>query len=102
MAETTGRWAGGKVLELKGPLDQRTVVALRHEVDAELIEKLGEPGTVTLDFSGVTRADSAALSLILHWMRLRRTRPATLALKAVPEQLRALARTSRMEQYLDG
>jgi ABC-type transporter Mla MlaB component len=57
---------------------------------------------VTLDFSGVTRADSAALSLILHWMRLRRTRPATLALKAVPEQLRALARTSRMEQYLDG
>ncbi len=100
MDEAKGNWVTGNLLELEGRLDQCTVTAVRRDTDAALIGKLANPGKVVVDFSGVTRADSAALSLILHWMRLSRAGSGTLELAALPEQIRALARTSRMEHYL--
>lgn len=90
------------VLLVEGPLDQRTVVATRDAARPLVERRLDETQVLIMDFSGVTRADSSAISFVLHWMRRAKAKSRTLELRNVPEQMLALARTSRMEQYFCG
>jgi len=100
--ESGVREAEGGVLRVEGPLVQGSVVGVREQAEPLIEQKLAAAGTLVLDLSEVTRVDSSALSLVLHWMRRARANGAALELRNLPEQMRALARTSRMEQYLDG
>jgi len=101
---------GSGVLRLSGVLDQRTVGRLREESDALLRVESGSgergPGGASapliVDFEGVTSVDSSALALIWHWMRGARSENRRLEMRNLPEQMRSLARTSRMEHFLDG
>jgi phospholipid transport system transporter-binding protein len=54
-------------------------------------------GVAIIDLGGVTRADSAALALIIEWRRLATQRALTLELRGLPAQLRALAAASGLE-----
>lgn len=53
-----------------------------------------------LDLSGVRRADSAALALLLDWRAAARKAGSVLRLVGVPEPLRGLARVNGVEFLL--
>ena len=57
-----------------------------------------QPETHSIDFSGVTRADSACISLLLIALRERQ---GSLKLIALPESVRALAKLYEVEEWLD-
>jgi len=53
-----------------------------------------------VDLSGVARADSAGLVLLVAWVREARRRGAELRILHVPDQLRAIARVSGVSGLL--
>lgn len=53
-----------------------------------------------VDLAGVTRADSAGLALLIEWMRRARGAGKTIVFRSVPDQLRAIARVSDLEDIL--
>lgn len=55
---------------------------------------------VEVDMAGVTRCDSAAVALLLEWVRGARQRGATLAFRNLPPSLHAIATISDVEQLL--
>ncbi len=55
---------------------------------------------LVLDLGKVTRADSAALALLLEWMREARRRKLEIQFKNIPEQMLAIARASRLDHLL--
>ena len=57
-------------------------------------------GSLTIDLSGVSRADSAALSLLVEWVRLSTTRGLSLTFRHLPEHLETMARTYNLEPLL--
>ncbi len=55
---------------------------------------------LVLDLEKVTRTDSAALALLLEWMREARRRELEIHFKNIPDQMLANARASRLEHLL--
>jgi len=55
---------------------------------------------LTLDLDEVTRTDSAGLALLVEWMREARRRDIRIRFRNLPEQLLAIARTSRLQRLL--
>ena len=53
-----------------------------------------------IDLVGVQRADSAGLALIIEWMKLARRSGAEIRLLNMPEQMRAISRTSELDEVL--
>ncbi|MDR2093767.1 MAG: STAS domain-containing protein [Azoarcus sp.] len=72
-------------LKLEGALTLHTVAA--H------LERPLPDGDFTIDLGGIAQADSAALALLLAWLRRAKARGSQVALRALPEPLRALAET---------
>jgi phospholipid transport system transporter-binding protein len=58
------------------------------------------PGELVFDLAGVTRADSAGLSLLIEWLRLARQRGLTLRYRNLPEQLLTLVRVNGLTDTL--
>jgi phospholipid transport system transporter-binding protein len=56
--------------------------------------------SVVVDMAGVTRCDSAAVALLLEWVRGARARGATLAFRNLPGSIHAIASISDVEQLL--
>jgi phospholipid transport system transporter-binding protein len=56
--------------------------------------------SLTLNLSGVSRADSAGLALLVEWLRLAKTQGHTLAFTHVPEQMRSLIRVNGLDKVL--
>jgi phospholipid transport system transporter-binding protein len=54
----------------------------------------------TLDLGGVSRADSAALALLLEWQRLAQGSGRVLRYVNLPSQLRAIAHVAGVEEIL--
>jgi phospholipid transport system transporter-binding protein len=79
-----------------GTLDFDTVVDLRPR----LREALTAGAEVALDLSGVTRANSAGLALLLQWKEDAQRRNATLAIRNVPAALADLAGLSNLRKLL--
>ena len=73
---------------IRGELSFKNVVAA---LDAARAELNGGQGAFEVDLSGVTRADSAALALLLELSRQARARGRELRCSGAPEQLRRLA-----------
>lgn len=53
-----------------------------------------------IDLAGVERADSAGLALIIEWMKQARRSGAEIRLLNMPAQMRAISRTSELDDVL--
>lgn len=60
----------------------------------------GSSAEVAVDLSGVVRADSSAVALLLDWIALARARRATVRFINVPDQMRAIIRVCELESVL--
>lgn len=58
------------------------------------------PGPIVLDFSDVSKTDSAGLALIIEWIKVARRRQIRLLFENIPEQLLTIAKVGGFEQLL--
>jgi phospholipid transport system transporter-binding protein len=70
----------------EGPVTMQTAPALLEEG-----RRLAAAGDLTVDFAAVGAADSAALALLLAWLRASRSAGHRLALRNLPAGLLSLA-----------
>jgi phospholipid transport system transporter-binding protein len=83
-------------IELVGDLTFETVGALLAR-GPDTVQ--AENGTV-VDLAKVTRADSAGLALMVEWLRRARRRNARIEIINMPEQMRSIARMSKLDGVL--
>lgn len=76
----------GDRLQLSGPVHMSNARALLEQGSALLT-----PEVTTVDLSGVTEVDSAAVSLLLEWQRQAARRGQRLRFARLPESLKSLA-----------
>lgn len=88
--------AGGGRLRIVGPLTFMTAAAAL----ADSQRLFAEQAQLDMDLSGVERADSAGLALLVEWVSRARKSRCALRFHSVPEQLRALARISDVDKLL--
>lgn len=81
---------------IDGDLDFESVVDLRPR----LRDALRAGRSIDLDLGGVTRANSAALALLLQWQEDARRDGATLVVRNPPASLLDLARLSNLRDLL--
>lgn len=84
--------------QVTGELDFESVPGIWERSAADL-DASPEP---RIDLGGVTRVDSAALALVIEWLRWGAERGRRLHVVNVPEKLMALARISEVAHLLDG
>lgn len=82
--------------EVSGPLDFVTVIKWWNSSLSYLIN---EP-EYCFDFTGVTSSNSAALALMLEWVRYASKVNKTIQLKAIPQQLLSIAEVSGVSHVL--
>lgn len=75
----------GDRYRVEGPVTMASVQALLAEGNA-----LFADGAVTVDLSGVTEVDSAAVSLLLEWRRAAAADRRRIAYRGLPENLTSL------------
>ena len=68
-----------------GALTMNTVVS-----QMAVLDDIEEAGSVTIDLSGVTDVDSAAVALLIAWYRTAQMRQIRVTLTAIPERLSRL------------
>lgn len=88
--------AGGGRFRITGPLTFDTVSAALTESQ----NLFADNARIELDLSGVTHADSAGLALLVEWVSRARRSKCDLKFRHVPEQVRALAGISDVENLL--
>ncbi len=88
MSEATLSEQGPGKLALAGELDFDSVAPLLDQG----LAKLNSTNSLVLDLSGVTRANSAGLALLLEWVEQGRRRGVDLQFANLPESLLAIAR----------
>ncbi|MDR3213263.1 MAG: STAS domain-containing protein [Azoarcus sp.] len=81
-----------QVVKLEGELTLHTVAAS--------LERPIPAGDFALDLSGVTRVDSAALALLLAWLRRAKASGSKIELRVLPGALDALARLYGIDPLL--
>jgi len=86
-----GRW------RVTGPVTLRTAAALRAEG-----LRLLEGGDAVVDLSGVTEADSAALSLLLEWRRAAAASGRSVRFEHPTSNLHSLATLYNVHELLPG
>jgi phospholipid transport system transporter-binding protein len=90
---------GAGSYRVEGVLDAASVPELLRESAARFA---GAGAELYVDLGSVTESDSAGLALLIEWLRLARGRKQKLHFDNVPQQLRALARISEVEDLIDG
>ena len=58
-------------------------------------------GSIEVDLGDVTKVDSAALALLIEWMRQARRRGQHIHFTGMPPRLRALAKLSGVADFLE-
>jgi phospholipid transport system transporter-binding protein len=86
-------------LEVRGPLEYETAREA-HRQGLELIART-TAGQLQVDCAHVSRCDSAALAVLIDWMARARARRLRLCVVNLPENLRAIARISEVDELLD-
>lgn len=76
----------GNRFSLQGPLTMATARQLLEQGDG-----LFNHGDVTVDFAAITEVDSAAVSLMLNWLREADKRKQRFVFSNLPENLKSLA-----------
>lgn len=87
----------GATIGIEGELDFVTAVTLRPELEAAID---GAGKDVVLDLSGVSRANSVGLSLVLVAARRVREKGGNLRLTEVPQALRSIATVCQLDEWL--
>jgi phospholipid transport system transporter-binding protein len=90
------RFDGGK-LQVSGELTFATVSGLLGQ-SRSLFANAGEG--IEVELSGVERADSAGLALLVAWMRLAASQGNRITFHHLPEQMRAIAAASDLDSLL--
>lgn len=80
----------GERLLIEGPITMETAADLL-DAGRKLCGRVECSAGRVIDLSGVTLVDSAALAIVLAWMRVAGEGGRTLRLEGVPHQLRSLA-----------
>lgn len=83
-------------IRFSGPLTMVTMNEALHESEALFIQE----GPWQLDFSGVDEVDSAAVSLLLEWVRRAAQLGRKLRIKNLPDNLRCLVKVYGLEELL--
>ena len=91
------RAAGDGRYVLRGPVVFATAAGLL-ETSRRLF---GNEPQLTVDLSEVTRVDSAALALLLEWLRRARAEGRGLRYEGLPEKLHAIAALSGVQKLLE-
>ena len=86
----------GDVFMLRGVLDFRTV----PDLDKQSRVLFGTRKEVTVDLSGVTRANSAGLALLMEWVQMARRGGRNFRFANIPEKLLSLARVTELDEFL--
>lgn len=87
----------GNRIKIEGELDFVTAVSVRGELE----RAVGQAGQdVLLDLSGVTRANSVGLSLILVAARKQTEKGGNLRLTEVPQALSSIATVCQLDEWL--
>ena len=97
MSEALLEDLGGGRLRLSGELRFHTVPELLRQGRG----RFEGASRFHLDLSGVTRADSAGLALLLEWLQACRRRQQDLLIENLPESLAAIARVSNLGGLLE-
>lgn len=84
-------------LRVHGEMSFATVPGLHREA-TPLIAQAVSP--LRIDLGAVSRADSAGLALLVHWLRQGRNRGLDIHFSGLPAQLIAIARASGLEGLL--
>lgn len=84
---------------VSGDATLATAARLRSAGQAAFAAATGE---VVVDLSGVQRADSAGLAVLIDWLAWAQTAGRRLSFIAVPTAILALARLSNVEDLLQG
>jgi phospholipid transport system transporter-binding protein len=87
----------GDRIFISGELTFATVPAV-WELSLKLFP---EKGAWCCDFSQVTACDSAALALLLEWLKLAKKKAKLLQFLDLPSQLRSLATPAGLNELLD-
>ncbi len=87
--------APGRLL-LMGELNFNSVVTLLPQG----VEMFRQNQPLEMDLSGVDKANSAGLALLLEWLDIAKTRGAELSFTHLPESLLDIARISNAEDLL--
>ena len=82
--------------QLSGSLDFMSVPGLLRQG----YQWLDSASPIQLDLSGVTHCNSAALGLLLEWMRQAAARKTSLFLRNIPAPLLEIARVSEIQDLL--
>ncbi|MGD8783499.1 MAG: STAS domain-containing protein [Thioalkalispiraceae bacterium] len=82
---------------LAGELTMKNVPQVARE-SAPLVARM--EGEIVIDLSGITRADSAGLALLLEWLRLTRRQNVNLRFEQLPKQLMSIARVCELHSVL--
>ncbi|MBI1422723.1 MAG: STAS domain-containing protein [Gammaproteobacteria bacterium] len=82
---------------IKGELNMQTVPALAVTAHDLLAQVSGE---LSVDLSGVTRADSAGLALLIDLTRWTRRQGAHIRFRHLPEQLSQILHLSELDEIL--
>lgn len=85
----------GDGFKLEGELSFATVPALVGAKELRANDK-----ELELDLSGVNRADSAGLALLVHWQREAKARGGTIRFHNTPAQMLAIAKLSGVDELL--
>ena len=83
---------------ISGELSFSTVNAILVESKKVIFSK--PAAEIELDLSGVTRADSAGLALLIQWMRIARSHNSKVHFLHLPEQLKAIASAGEVTSLL--
>jgi len=96
MTPTLRETAPGR-FRLDGDLTFTTVTSVWHRSRRQFA---GLSGRVVIDLAGVRQADSAALALLVEWLRLSRQRDLQLAFTHLPEPLLPMVRAYDLDALL--
>jgi phospholipid transport system transporter-binding protein len=90
--------AGDGNWKLAGDLVFGNVSDLLKEVGS----RFSADTAIRVDLSGVSRADSAGLALLVEWLRESERRDKSISFLNMPEQMRSIARVCGLDRILSG
>lgn len=85
------------LVKIEGALDLNTVKSLKKQT----IGLFNGVSEIQFDLSAVSQSNSAALALMLEWLKAAQKNQASLSFSNFPEHLRQLARVYGIEQDLN-
>ena len=84
------------VVKIEGVIDLTTAKSLKKQT----IGLFNGPSEIQFDLSAVSQSNSAALALLLEWLKMANKHQVSLSFSNIPEHLRELSRVYGIEQDL--